>query len=85
MTLAEIKKLPAPEAIKALDAHIALNPADDAALTLRGMRHWALSHRAQAINDYLAAIRINPESQSVQLLQSAGDILDFYNKDLFNP
>lgn len=85
MTLEEIKKLPAEEAIKALDARLTANPSDDAALTLRGMRHWALSHRSLAIKDYLAAVCNNPDSPAAMLLQNANDILGFYNKDLLNP
>lgn len=85
MNIEDIKKLPAAEAITALDAVIAANPRDDEALTLRGMRHWAMSHRSLAINDYLAALRINPESPARQALDAANAILDFYNKDLYNP
>lgn len=84
MTLDEIGNLPAEEAIKILDKIIEKAP-DDAALSLRGMKHWALGNRAQAINDYLRAISLNPESKSVQLLENAQAILDFYNKDLLNP
>lgn len=85
MTIEEIKALPAEEAIKELDIRIAHDPGDEAALTLRGMRHWALSHRSLAIKDYLAAVRINPSGPASLLLQNANDILDFYNKDLLNP
>lgn len=85
MNLEAIKLLPAEEAIEILTVHITTHPDDDAALTLRGMRHWALSHRSQAINDYLAAIRINPESPAREALRAANDILDFYNHDLYNP
>lgn len=85
MTLEEISALPATEAIKALDFYLIERPDDDKALTLRGMRYWALGHRAKAINDYLKAISINPESRAVQALESAQTILDFYNKDLLNP
>ncbi len=85
MNIEEINNMSAEEAIKVLDRHLEENPYDDEALTLRGMRHWSLSHRSQASNDYLAAIRLNPASPAVQLLQSANDILNFYNKDLYNP
>ena len=85
MSVEEINKLPAEEAIPLLDEYIACHPDDDEALTLRGMKHWALSQRSKAINDYLAAIRINPQSRAVQALQTANDILNFYNPDLLNP
>ena len=85
LSLDEIRKLPPEEAICKLDLWLASAPDDDEALTLRGMRHWALNHRNQAINDYLAAIKINPESNAKMALQMANSILDFYNKDLLNP
>ena len=37
-----------------------------------------------AINNYLEALRINPDSPAGQALQIANDILDFYNKDMYN-
>lgn len=85
MTLDEIKKLPVEEAISALDGYISQNPGDDEAFVVRGMKHWAMGHRSQAINDYLAAIRLNPASRAVEALRNANDILDFYNPDLLNP
>ena len=77
--------LTADEAITRLTEYIAEHPESDEALTMRGMRYWGLSRRADAINDYLAAIRLNPESRAVQALKATNEILDFYNKDLFNP
>ena len=76
------------EAVKVLTEYIDTHPdADnlDEVLTLRGMKYWGLQNRSAAINDYLAAIRLNPESRAVQALKAANDILDYYNKDLYNP
>ena len=78
------KETPA-EAIVLLDAYIERHPEDDEAYTLRGLRHWALGHRSLAINDYLKAIELNPDSKAKMALQAANDILDYYNKDLLNP
>lgn len=85
LTLDEIKPLPPNEAIPALDIYISSNPRSDEAYTLRGMRHWALEHRAAAINDYLSALRINPDSPARLALQNAHDILGYFNPDLLNP
>lgn len=85
MNFEELNSLSIEAAIARLDVHIAANPGDEEALTLRGMRHWAMNHRSKAINDYLAAIRINPSSRAVEALRQAQAILDFYNKDLLNP
>lgn len=68
-----------------LDALIAAEPSNDEALLTRGMLHWRLSHRAEAINDLNAALRINPLSRAKVMLQSVYTILDFYDKDLYNP
>lgn len=93
MTLEEISILPAEEALPALDAYICahqadeayINPENEEAYILRGKTHWALGHRAKAINDYLKAVAINPDSRARQALEHINAILDFYNKDLYNP
>ena len=80
-----IKGLSGEEAVKVLTDYLAGHPDSDDALTLRGMKYWGMQKRAQAINDYLAAIRLNPSSPAVQALKAANEILDYYNKDLYNP
>lgn len=77
--------MPGVQAISILDVYIELHPEDDEALTVRGMKHWGLNHRKEAINDYLAALKINPESRAKTALEFANSVLDFYNKDLLNP
>lgn len=81
----KISQLTTDEAIAELDRYLAEHPDDDEALTKRGMKHWGAGHRSLAINDYLAAIRINPDSPARQALQVANEILDYRNKDLYNP
>ena len=89
MTLQEVKKqiegLSGSEAVEVLSTYIKDHPDDDEALTLRGMKYWGMDKRSAAINDYLLAIKINPESRAVQALKAANEILDYYNKDLYNP
>lgn len=89
MTLTEVRKkiegLSGSEAVEVLTAYLADHPDDDEALTLRGMKYWGMEKRSAAINDYLEAIRLNPESKAVQALKAANEILDYYNKDLYNP
>ncbi len=85
MTPDLLNSLPVEEALLLLDKHIASNPDDDEAYLQRGLRHWALGHRAKAINDYLKAVSINPESKAARALENARAILDFYHKDLYNP
>ena len=89
MNLEEIKArvdgLAPAEAIKILDKIIAADPENEDAYILRGMRHWGAGHRSLALNDYLAAIRINPASRANQALKASLEILDYRNKDLYNP
>ena len=75
----------AAEAIAALNARILENPADEEALISRGRLYWGLGLRSEAINDYLAAQRINPDGKGRELLKATYEILNFYNKDLYNP
>lgn len=83
-----IKGLSGEEAVKVLSDYIDSHgtaPDLDEAYTMRGMKYWGMQKRSAAINDYLAAIRLNPESRAVQALKATNDILDYYNKDLYNP
>ncbi|MBD5204481.1 MAG: hypothetical protein HDS82_06405 [Bacteroidales bacterium] len=71
--------------IQMLDLYIAEHPEDDEAFYLRGVRYWSLGRRSLAINDYLTAIRLNPESKATMAIKTSYEILNYYNKDLFNP
>ncbi len=83
----EKENLPEETAAKlsSLDARIAADGRDEEALIERGRLYWALGKRSEAIGDYLAAQKINPSGKATQLLKATYEILDFYNKDLFNP
>lgn len=85
MLISEIKKLPPGEAIAILDKIITQEPTNEGALIIRGLKHWSIGNRREAINDYLAALQLNPQSEAKSLLQYSNSILDFYNKDLLNP
>jgi len=39
----------------------------------------------EAINCYIKAIELDPESPAVEAKRMLDDILDFYNKDMYNP
>lgn len=73
------------KAIDSLTALIATHPESDLPLVERGLLYWKLGERASAINDYNAAIAINPESKAVQVKEATYSILNYYNKDLYNP
>ncbi|MDE6549838.1 MAG: hypothetical protein K2L22_12705 [Muribaculaceae bacterium] len=71
--------------LQTLSERLAQDSEDEAALIERGRLYWALGKRSEAINDYLAAQRVNPEGKAKELLKATYEILNFYNKDLYNP
>lgn len=71
--------------IHMLDIYITQHPDDDEAFYLRGVRYWSMGKRSLAINDYLTAIRLNPESKATMAIKTSYEILNYYNKDLYNP
>lgn len=73
------------EKLKVLTEHLRKYPDDEDALIDRGRLYWSLNRRGEAINDYLAAQRLNPDGKASQLLKATYDILNFYHKDLYNP
>lgn len=73
------------EKLSKLGERIAADSGDEEALIERGRLYWALGQRGAAISDYLAAQKINPSGKASQLLKATYEILDFYNKDLYNP
>lgn len=81
----QIKAAAFDEAIELLTKYIAEHPNEDEAYTMRGMRYWGAGKRSLAIKDYLSAVRINPASRASQALKAANEILDYRNKDLYNP
>ena len=82
----QIRLLGADEAIALLDKWIAEHTEDVEAYTLRGMKHFGAGHRSAAIGDYLTALRLDPDNaRARQALDYANSILDYYNKDLYNP
>lgn len=73
------------ERLQTLSDCLAKDGSDESALIERGRLYWALGRRSEAINDYLAAQRINPDGKASELLKATYEILNFYNKDLYNP
>ena len=39
----------------------------------------------EAINHYMEAIELDPDSPAVEANQMLEDILNYYNKDMYNP
>lgn len=72
-------------AIQALDEFLQTASAGkDEAYYLRGNAYRKKGDWQQAINNYQSAIELNPESPAVQARDMAMDILNFFNKDMYN-
>lgn len=75
----------ADEALTLLDGYRAAGgPMDDSLYYLQGNAWRKKGNWQMAINNYLEALSINPESPARQALDIANEILDFYNKDMYN-
>lgn len=72
------------EAIRLLDRRIAEEPASDEAYFLRGNAYLKEGEVRQALNNYLQAMELNPESPAHEAYRMQIDILNFYNKDMYN-
>lgn len=56
----------------------------DFAYYILGNAYRKLGDWQGAINNYLEAMAINPDSPAKQAYEMANDILDFFNKDMYN-
>ena len=73
------------EAIALLDGYrTGGGPMDDTLYYLLGNAWRKKGNWQMAMNNYLEALNINPDSPAKQALSMANDILDFYNKDMYN-
>lgn len=57
---------------------------DDELFYLLGNAWRKKGNWQMAMNNYLEAIHLNPESPARQALDIANEILDFFNKDMYN-
>ena len=72
------------EALRLLNVYIKKNASDDEAFYLRGNVYRKMGDIRQALNNYLTAIELNPDSPAQTAYNAQIKILDFYNKDMFN-
>lgn len=73
------------EAIRLLDEYITSAPERfRPGLLSSGQRAQKERDWQKAINNYLEAMAINPESPAANAYAIANEILDFYNKDMYN-
>lgn len=72
------------EAINLLDGLMGEECKDDELYYLRGNAYRKLCDWQQALNNYLEAINLNPESPAKEAHRMLMEILEFYNKDMYN-
>ncbi|MBR5802939.1 MAG: tetratricopeptide repeat protein [Bacteroidaceae bacterium] len=72
------------DAIAQLNQLIAEHPEDDELYYLRGNAWRKLCNWQMALNNYLEAINLNPRSPAKEAHMMLMEILEFYNKDMFN-
>lgn len=74
------------EAIALLDKEIATTQSckDDELFYLRGNAYRKEANWQQALNNYLEAINLNSKSPAVEAHRMLMDILEFFNKDMYN-
>ena len=71
-------------AIEQLSQYIQLDSTDDEPYYLLGNAYRKQGNWQLALNNYLEAMERNPESPAVHAYQMTMDILNFYNKDMYN-
>lgn len=73
------------KAIQLLDEYLANAPANrDEAFYLRGNAYRKQANWQQALNNYQYAIDLNPDSPAREAHRMVMDILNFFNKDMYN-
>ena len=77
----------AAEAVERLEAYLATPGASclDVAYYLLGNAYRQKSDWRKAINNYNRAVQLNPDGPAKTALQTANEILDYFNHDLYNP
>lgn len=72
------------EAIRLLEEYVKRQPESGEAWFLLGKAHYKLGEIRLALNSYLRAMELNPDSPARSAYNMAIQILDFYNKDMYN-
>jgi tetratricopeptide (TPR) repeat protein len=72
------------KAIALLDEYIKQHPDSDSAYFIRGNAYRKKESWKEALDNYSEAISINPDSPAKLAYNATIEVLDFYNKDMFN-
>ena len=72
------------EALASINTLLQESPADDALYYLKGKVLMRMGDWKKATDAYLQAQSLNPEGPAQEQLSMIKDIMDFYNKDMYN-
>lgn len=72
------------EAVGLLEQMKADRPDDDVVCYELGNAYWKMQNRKLCLDNYTEAIRLNPQSPAVEMKRMVMDILQFYNKEMYN-
>lgn len=73
------------EAIAVLDDAIASADGNvDELYYERGNAYWKLQDWKNCLDSYMLAVEVNPESPAVEARRMVEEILQFFNKDMYN-
>jgi cytochrome c-type biogenesis protein CcmH/NrfG len=72
------------KSIALLTEYVEENPQDDKAFFLLGNLYRKKEDWRMALNNFRNAIEINPDSPAKEAYKMVIQILDFYNKDMYN-
>ncbi|MFA6884966.1 MAG: tetratricopeptide repeat protein [Paludibacteraceae bacterium] len=87
-SLTDIKKIflegDVDRAIALLDEYVAAHPESDEAYFLRGNAYRKKENWQEALNNYSEAMELNPEGPATLAYNATIEVLDFFNKDMYN-
>ena len=72
------------EALGLIDTMLQESPNDDALYYLKGKALMRMGEWKKATDAYLQAQALNPDGPAQEQLTMIKDIMDFYNKDMYN-
>ncbi len=70
--------------LRELELYLTENPNSDEAYFLMGNAYRKSEKWGEAMNAYANAVELNPESPAKHAYQSIVEVLDFFNKDMYN-
>lgn len=71
------------EALRFLNGEIEVDGTDDELYYTRGNVHYKSGNWKAAMEDYMEAVSLNPDSPAGEAIKMAQQVLDFYNKDIY--